>query len=165
MCPQDELFTCPRHAGGLRLMPKSCGAMWLRAAKHCADRSDPLHPCVGCAIGANHAGQPPERSQSSCDVVCPRCMRSATKIVKGVCVSCYNREREVRIGRDRRGHVPISARLPVPMTIMLVTASGFVSFERHAVSLLEVMVFAAQRHRDPVAFYPPLPATRSLAIS
>ena len=164
MCSPEDLFTCPRHAGGLRLMPKSCGAMWLRAAKHCADRSDPLHACVGCTIGAAHAGLPTERQQNACDAICPRCLRSSTKIVKGVCISCYNREREVRVGRDRRGHVPISARLPMPMTIMLITSAGVVPFERLAVSLLEVMVVAAQRHREPIAFYPTLPAIRSFAL-
>ena len=163
MCNPDDMFTCPRHSGGLRLMPQSCGAMWLRATKHRSDPSDPLRACVGCIIGAAHAGQPIERPQHACDAVCPRCLRPSGKIVKGVCISCYNREREVRVGRDRRGHVPLSAKLPTPLTILLITADGIVAFERHAVSLLEGMVCAAQRHREPVAFHPPLPTIRSFA--
>ena len=40
-------------------------------------------------------------------MVCPRCFRRADRLIKGdLCVSCYNRQREVRIGRDRKGARP-----------------------------------------------------------
>jgi len=72
-----------------------------------------LHRCVGCELGATHAGCAPVRARTVC-VRCRRDARSAgtmmgrIRLVRGhtVCVSCYNREREVRRGTNAKGVRP-----------------------------------------------------------
>lgn len=108
--PHDAivLFTCPRHAGELRLTPDACAQMWKRGAK--ADPCTSAAVCRGCKIGAVHAGQPGEEAATAAlaEKVCVRCGSVGRRMihVRGVCVSCYNREREIEIGRDRRGAMP-----------------------------------------------------------
>ena len=106
MCDMPVLFTCPRHAGGLRLTSAACASQWLRA--HNVDRSHQLFPCRGCEIGASNAGEEPDRVPSRLDACCVRCGRIGLRLVRGngLCISCYNREKEVSNGRDRHGNVP-----------------------------------------------------------
>lgn len=150
MCSDLDLFECPRHPGGLRLTPAACATMW-RRGKRCADMSDPLWPCSGCPIGAQHAGEAPDRGIGAIDSVCSRCLRPAGKFVRGVCVSCYNREREVRVGRDRRGHRPQFA-APTPLAVQVLTRSQTRLQTRAALSVVEVMVHSAKGSREPLAF-------------
>lgn len=101
MSDLPELFTCPRHAGGLRLTAAGCARSWTR------HRADDESPCHGCPIGAGHAGAPVEVPPIS--PPCAWCGRSGRRMVRGhtVCISCYNRLREIAIGKDRRGKAPL----------------------------------------------------------
>jgi ribosomal protein L37E len=42
--------------------------------------------------------------------LCVRCGRQSNRMVvsKAVCISCYNREREAKEGRNARGNMPVS---------------------------------------------------------
>ncbi|GJE41128.1 hypothetical protein [Methylobacterium soli] len=83
--------------------------------------------CLFCPIGMVHSGrehplrilrQAAAAAGATREVIgaadtpacCPRCGRGAFRIVHsaGVCVSCYNREREARIGRNAKGKAPIT---------------------------------------------------------
>lgn len=56
-------FVCPRHAGALTLSPSTCARLYQRGvdAVRTQDAVDlvSVAPCVGCAIGATHAGCDP----------------------------------------------------------------------------------------------------------
>lgn len=104
-----DLFACPRHAGDLRITPATCARMYRRAIH--AERFDPITLCLGCPIGAAHAGetiprvedipQPPKN-------LCCRCGATDRRLVRGqICVSCYNREREALRGRVLRRAVTL----------------------------------------------------------
>lgn len=111
MSAADEApFTCPRHQGSLRITPRTCADMFLRrrrAGKHDEARVR-LWACADCEIGARHAGvalpPPPPRRPP----YCPRCGRDDLRLIAGrLCVGCYNRQREVVVGRNRKGGHPI----------------------------------------------------------
>ncbi len=110
--PLLSLFECPRHPGGLRLLPKACATMW-RGAKG-AEPWDRLFPCRGCAIGATHAGEAPPPPEPGDDGrKCCFCGRTDQRLVcKTLCVSCANRILELLRGRYRRDAPPgLGARL------------------------------------------------------
>ena len=135
-----ELFTCPRYAGGLRLTPMSCAAQWRRGKDALPWQS--IYPCRGCEIGAVNAGEPLP-AQAPGRTLCCRCGRIGMRLIRGqICVSCYNREREVRIGKDRRGNVPVS--LPPAMSLSLSIGVGE-RFDGLAASRMELAIHAARK--------------------
>jgi len=119
-----NLFECPRLSGHLRITEFGCANNWKRARREHADRGHALYECRGCSIGAGHAGEPTEMDAAALDGVCVRCNRHSTRLLKGhaICVSCYNREREVRIGKDRRGRRPKS--LPTARRHVVTASDG-----------------------------------------
>ena len=135
-----ELFTCPRYAGGLRLTPMACASQWRRGKDALPWQS--IYPCRGCEIGAVNAGEPLP-AQAPGRTLCCRCGRTGLRLIRGqICVSCYNREREVRIGKDRRGNVPRSA--PPAFSLALMLGNGD-SFRAMATSRVELAMFAARK--------------------
>lgn len=64
-----------------------------------------LHPyCNGCPIGAHHAGEQPVSAPGLFgSLVCPRCGRAAHRLVRGLCVSCMNRQYEFIRGFNAKG--------------------------------------------------------------
>jgi hypothetical protein len=103
-------FRCDRY--GL-MRDEACARSFLAAPE--AARGGRLTGCVGCEVGRAHAAAPTEAGGAIAPQVCVRCRRSAADIdtvgrvrfVRGlICVSCFNREREVVLGRDRKGNRP-----------------------------------------------------------
>lgn len=99
-----QLFQCPKIPGRLTLSEVSCANQYKAAqTKEWAYR---LPHCVDCPIGAKNAGVEvgaPFQKR----VVCVRCGSGAGRMVLGrFCMSCYNREREWRIGRNAKGGAP-----------------------------------------------------------
>lgn len=81
------------------------------SARACGqNHSERRHPaCQACPIGQQHAA---EHSltvhQSKPTATCVRCERQPGRrlLEHGICISCYNRQREVIRGRDRKGNMP-----------------------------------------------------------
>jgi hypothetical protein len=112
-----EMFTCERlHA---RMTVNACARQWLKA-NTATDRHgkrvepppwDSLHHCLRCPVGAQRCGRtidPIADAVAALKPICPRCLRVADRIVNArgerpLCVSCYNRDREVRIGKNAKG--------------------------------------------------------------
>lgn len=99
----------------------SCAGMY-RAEK---GRQNGRHPhCSGCPIGAVHAGErPPAAAGMFGAKICPRCTFPATRIVRGVCVSCINREYEVVRGVNAKGSPPSRLKPLYPLALTY-TADG-----------------------------------------
>jgi len=141
-----ELFLCPRHPGNLRLTVSSCAASWERVNRTKSDES----PCFGCPIGAAHAGAPlPIPANKAVADICPRCRRTYRRLVKGVCVCCYNRQRESDIGANRRGNPP---RTP-PSEVVSIGVAGLGQYQRRATSVAEVAIAAAQATVEAAMFF------------
>jgi hypothetical protein len=93
--------------------------------------------CRGCPLGAAHAGRQIVRYSAWYGRgICPRCGQGATRIIGNRrCVSCYNRERELKAGRNARGNIPVELlERPLRTIEVLVDVDGEV-----------------RRHRDPAS--------------
>lgn len=91
-------FECLRlHAW---LSPDACAENFTRGR---------YHQCVGCTVGCRHAGLDPGERESFRRKPCYRCVRAGVRQVCGLCISCYNREREVLVGINAKGDFPAIA--------------------------------------------------------
>ncbi len=121
-----EMFLCPNHTGNLRLSRGSCASMWQRARSERYEPYSPIAACYGCSLGAQHAGKSDEkmdRRPGHIDRICTRCHRPSTRFVYGcICVSCYNRGREVLLGKNARGAPP--KRLPPMLDVDVAYIDG-----------------------------------------
>lgn len=88
------------------LMPiSSCALNWIRAPRESRETGR-LSKCVGCEFGRRAAGSKP--SESPLPFFCTRCRRTGQRLTRGglICVSCANREQEVKKGANRKGATP-----------------------------------------------------------
>lgn len=135
-----ELFECPRHTGHLRLSPAACAQNWRRAKK--AAPWDALRVCRGCEIGAGHAGEAPTPAAPT-DRECLRCGATDKRLVRDqICISCYNRERELLTGRYRRQAPPQGLQV---MQLRVYVVGQPAPLHVHAASLAEALRVAARR--------------------
>lgn len=112
--PGAAFFECTRlHAN---LTTSACTGMWRGANEQ---RNERYTACRSCFVGATHAGVTnASRSPIRGALVCARCARGATRLInKSLCVSCYNRERELIRGRNARGMVPTKLAPLAPRTV------------------------------------------------
>lgn len=73
-----------------------CASMWKAKREQ----------CLYCPIGAAHAGAP-GRMKTVGKCTCSRCHTESSRLMSsGICVSCYNRQREVAAGRNGKGVPP-----------------------------------------------------------
>ena len=115
-----KYFTCARYG---TMSPEACARNYRSAPD--TVRSGRLEACLGCAIGHRHAGSqeqcvptPTSATGLRAKPACLRCRRSgrehASRLIgrmrlireHTVCVSCYNREREVLRGKNAKGAPP-----------------------------------------------------------
>ncbi len=115
-----KYFTCPSGYGLLGVA--ACARNFTDAPEQM--RAGRLQKCIGCERGRIHSGAPkveaaPKAQQSlQYRPVCVRCRRDGTaqgtrligklRLVRAhtVCVSCFNREKEVIAGRNSKGAKP-----------------------------------------------------------
>ena len=99
LIPEFLAFDCkPLRA---TISPASCAARWASAESGSS--------CHGCAIGAQHAGQTPA-PPPPVRLPCLRCGSTEQRLIaRTICVSCFNRQRELENGRNAKGSFPMSA--------------------------------------------------------
>lgn len=144
-----EIFHCDRMAA--RLSTAGCAKMWISVGKRPPQIGEARMACIGCPIGAKHAGVDPEVAaraarQAELQEVCARCTTAHRRMVgKTHCVNCYNRLREASIGRDARGRPPRFA-AALHRVSLLVTGGGPALQVRHysrVTSRAEALLMAA----------------------
>lgn len=144
MSDLPEMFQCPHYGGTLRLTVGACAKQFEKAKQ--AQRWDRLYPCRGCEIGARNAGEPCIKTKDLGH--CLRCGNKATRLIrKQICVSCYNREREVLTGKYRRAHPPQGLEIE---SIKVAVAGVKEPVEIMAANRAEALM-AAFRHRETTA--------------
>ncbi len=148
------LFECTRLPGHLSLSRQACAGNWLRARQ--AKTSDSRYACRGCPIGSWHAGRPddPVHQPAAPANLCVRCHREHLRLVRhALCVSCYNRERELSLGRNRRGNYP-ARHVPLRQITLLyaVDRQHIETSTTRSSSVVEAVLRTAKRHEQRIVF-------------
>lgn len=92
-----QYFTCDKLRATINR--ESCSARW--------KKSNHQSVCHCCEIGAHHSGKTVISRNAVSELMCARCHRPASRLVRGcVCVSCWNREAEVIKGFNAKGTPP-----------------------------------------------------------
>lgn len=152
-----SLFECQRQRA--TLSRAGCARLWQSAQTRRPNTWEGRWHCQGCSIGAAHAGRGTSLAGSTEAIaairrVCPRCRRPAARLINGcLCVSCFNRSREVARGRDAKGNRPQLSDILHTGTLTVIDHEGGRKVERAQVmGLVELMILAAQRASGPVVF-------------
>lgn len=84
--------------------------------------------CQFCPVGAANAGAPiapMAEAVQSLTRHCSRCQKPSARRINGMfCPSCYNRDREARIGRNGKGTAPRKIVAALHAQTVVVTAAG-----------------------------------------
>lgn len=101
LVPGMQHFECSRMRATLSV--PACAGNW-RRGHHEGDLAR-----QGCKVGALHAGEAGASQSPLLGVkICGRCHRGATRLIgRHLCPSCWNREREVRVGKNGKGAPPV----------------------------------------------------------
>jgi hypothetical protein len=114
-------FRCDRYRCGLST--KTCAKRWKIARTAVGYDLERVEHCRGCPIGAAHSGQRAEHYSPLYQLgICPRCRRGGARMILRdcVCISDFNRAREVRVGANSKGTPPRKCHLaPHRMTAVI----------------------------------------------
>ncbi|EQM95171.1 hypothetical protein [Oxalobacter paraformigenes] len=102
-----QYFFCAAYQATIAV--SRCACMYKASKKIRVGEYHTLQKCIGCKIGALHAGEQPivMRSGNLPRHMCVRCHCYADRLLSnGVCVSCSNRAAEVKKGRNAKGCTP-----------------------------------------------------------
>lgn len=165
MAPTLEMMRCDRRS--MTLSKPGCARLWLSAntgEKEGRPQTwEGRAACVACPVGAASAGQVQSSVAGAVEVlrlVCPRCERPAPRLIwNALCISCYNRAREVRVGRDCKGNRPgLTDRLH-GIAIAVMDAAGTREVQAASVtSPGELMIAAARKATGWMMFTRPAQA-------
>lgn len=134
-----ELVECPPYR--MQLLASRCADQWRSVAGKPRHKLERLQHCSGCPIGAARAGVRLE--PTPLPRFCCRCLTLSPRLIsKRLCPSCYNRELEIRKGRNARGTVPTKAQ--APKAVALVVDGHRVELE--ASGPLELALFALRQN-------------------
>lgn len=157
-----EMFKCERWSASLAV--EACMRRWKDAQTARGDRAAELERCRICPVGSVHAGQAfVQRSFYFDSNICPRCRQGTTRRMIGnrLCISCYNREREYRIGRNAKGKKPIKLgvinQLRPRVLRMAVTFAGgqrktLIQFSAEVIDTEEAVLHTLRRTAGEVRF-------------
>jgi hypothetical protein len=162
-----ETFRCDRQA--MTLSRPGCARLWLAAQAQAPKPFESKWHCRACPIGAANAGQaaPQDTADEAAAVIaledlCPRCYRKGNRLIGDhLCVSCYNRAREVVRGKNRKGNRPkvVEAKfIAVDVVVSEPGSSASVAPRRfsNVMSSEEAMLFAAKQAKGkPLTFSRP----------
>ena len=142
-----EMMRCDRR--NMTLTTPGCIRLWKSAQESRPAEHEGRYECLTCPIGAANAGvtiSPVADLVEALRTICPRCRRRSARMIAGrLCVSCYNRDREVVIGKNCKGHRPLLADVLHGERLAIIGGGNVEVGEFAAVtSSIEVMVAAAR---------------------
>jgi hypothetical protein len=141
----------------MTLTKPGCARLWEAAARKKPEVWEARSACRNCAIGAANAGKvvvPATVALDEIRMICSRCERNASRLIHAdLCVSCYNRHREVLIGRNAKGNRPLLADKLHPHRLVLIKR-GSVRIVRTPIvtGVPEAMLSMAKAAGGAVAF-------------
>jgi len=123
---EGQYFHCPSGLGSLSVA--SCASNYELAMSQKGLKEGRRVTCRACPLGAHHAGVPSgtgSQSRFVGSLICARCQHEAARLIRGsICICCYNREREVLIGRNAKGGVPSRCRAVFPLVMACIMGDG-----------------------------------------
>jgi len=125
LAPGLRFFTCQPYR--TTLSSAACAKRFERAQTAYGEALWEFANCRACSTGAAHAGRGVVYFGRWYDTsLCARCGAGGRRIIaKRLCVSCYNRAREMKIGRNGRGNKPVELlQNPPRMVELLVEING-----------------------------------------
>jgi len=149
-----EQFRCVRRS--MTLTVGGCSRLWQSAQDKKPDPWEGRHACRSCTLGARHAGKAPTNAVAAdaWAMICDRCTRHADRMIGGrLCVSCWNRAREARVGFNRKGGRPqLLDRLRTQRVTVTESGAARVVEEANVLGAAEIMIHIARAAPGPVAF-------------
>jgi hypothetical protein len=147
-------FRCTPYRASLST--SACAGRWRAARDAKGAQADRFEKCRGCPIGAAHAGEAVITYSAYYDTsICPRCGIGGSRMIRGeLCVSCYNRQRELLVGKNAKGTAPVKAARLQPHRIRVAVDGATVSDHVRplAADTDEVMVSILRRTPGHVMF-------------
>lgn len=116
--PGKQHFTCDRYHAAISI--DACSLNWKAANIH---NSELRAKCKSCSVGASHAGAiDTNMSPFRGSQICARCHKTTNRLIGkssacSICVSCYNRQREMLIGKNAKGTAPVKLQALYPRSI------------------------------------------------
>jgi hypothetical protein len=106
-----KLFRCEAYR--TNLFVDACAKRYRLAQKASGEEADRVARCARCPIGMAHAGEEVVYRNELFGInLCPRCRRGSLRMISNrICIGCYNRQREFRIGQNAKGTPPITIHL------------------------------------------------------
>lgn len=146
--PNQLFFKCEKLRATLGVA--SCIAMYQQEGSL---HNGAHNSCKGCAIGADHAGVT-NVSAAKNPLMCIRCHRPAMRLIRKMhCVSCYNRAREVAIGKNARGAAPVKHPPLCQRRISFLRDNAVVTVTlRETVDEAELIAAVLRDSKTPVVF-------------
>ena len=151
------MFKCQRINGNLMLSEGSCANQFKMAqTKEWRER---LPHCADCPVGANNAGMGVSAAHHK--EVCIRCGSNHGRLLLShrLCIYCYNREREWRIGKNSKGTFPLKY-IPLIRFLLVCVSSG----RRYIVYAYSVVEARLSLQRE-LGLYNLIPDTRHSPLS
>jgi hypothetical protein len=135
-----------------RITTSGCARMWRSVEERPPRIGEARMACLGCEIGAINAGVDVEAARRAVRAsviapICARCGTAGSRLIGGeTCISCYNRLREVKRGKDGRGRPPQFA-AKFHSVALAVTVGGRITHRVYPMvtSWAEAIVLAAKR--------------------
>lgn len=149
--PDRPMFRCERRNATLQV--ESCAAIW--KAANGKNNSECGGACRNCSLGALHAGEGDAvMSRWRGIEICSRCHRVGMRLIGGdICVSCWNRQREVIIGKNARGRKPLNHPPIAPRSIAVLTGDELVTISRPYAVCTEELVISALRDSSRQVYF------------
>uniref|UniRef100_A0AAU6W275 Uncharacterized protein n=1 Tax=Pseudomonas phage Touem01 TaxID=3138548 RepID=A0AAU6W275_9VIRU len=151
LMPGRPMFRCDGMRADLQV--EKCAEMWREAnGKTPPER---LAKCRNCPIGAAHAGEAEfDVSVLRGSGICSRCHRGGMRLIGAdICVSCWNRAREVVVGRNAKGKPPSIHPPMEPREIRVRTGGETIVIKRGLSISTDELVVAALRDCTRQAFF------------
>lgn len=155
------MMQCDRMA--MRLSVAGCARLHVKARQEPPPAWDRKSACQFCPVGAANAGAPIEpmaEAVQSLERLCVRCEKPSARRIGGMfCPSCYNRDREARVGRNRWGHPPREVQASIHTATVVVATGDRVQIATlsRVAGRTEAMARLARGSKQPMYFgVPPL---------
>jgi hypothetical protein len=114
-----QFFRCEPYRA--TLSTTACADRWRLAQHVIGYDADRFEKCRDCRVGASMAGERHVHRSAIFNLgICPRCRRGGARMIGGrLDVSCWNREREVRVGKNGKGTKPTVVLEPRRLGVVL----------------------------------------------